>query len=184
MPRILRCPTLTLAATSRLLVVSVVLLFPTTVGAQCVTQSFAANRADPHVARIFLGTATSSVPVTFSNAALRTRSPGLRDWRGQAVTFKVDRVWKGPATSTVVVYNVTEGSEPAARGQGMHTFEFNVGDRYFLRAYVMNPEVRVSLGLATDGAEAFTAGCPLRESRDPMAERLVDADPGIAIVTR
>jgi hypothetical protein len=87
-------------------------------------------------ALVFSGTVTKIDPISASRGA-------------EAVTFEIERVWKGSPSKQFVVYNVT------FTGIVDGPFVFQKGTKYIVFGHRQTPEERVNFGLAASGPASF-----------------------------
>ena len=93
--------------------------------------------------------------VVFSGTVTRMESRSVskkltgQAMRGEAITFAVDRVWKGSPSKQFVVYNIRYSIESIA---------FMANTKYLVFAYRHSKEERTALGLAASGPPTFGIG--------------------------
>ena len=93
--------------------------------------------------------------VVFSGTVTTIESRGVSKqltgdaMRGEAITFAVDRVWKGSVSKQFVVYNI---------GYSIESMWFIGGTKYLVFAYPHSREERAALGLAVSGPPTFGIG--------------------------
>ena len=144
-----------------LLLVTVILLFPSRTTAECIAAppAFFAE----HATVVFSGTVTRVEPVNGSAWAQE---------RAQFVSFNVDRVWKGKARTQFAVYSFTRSVE---------RYALSTGTRYLVFAHAPSEQERSDLNLAE--REAFVVGqCGdgTRVFREVLPDELAELGPGSA----
>ena len=68
------------------------------------------------------------------------------------LTFRADRIWKGPKQSKIVVY--------VRGGTFIGAFGFQIGDRYLLFAYVLPKDEREAMAVPSEEKIAFAIPRP------------------------
>ena len=120
-----------------MLLIALALLMPRVASAECPQLPRDIRTIVKYSAMAFSGTVTK----------IESRSASSRG--AEAVTFDVERVWKGSPSKHFVVYNVT--FTDIADGW----FVFQKGTKYIVFAHRMTKERRADFGLAASGPVAF-----------------------------